>query len=476
MANSLKKKTLSGVIWSAIERFSVQIVQLVIQILIARVLTPSDFGVVGMLTIFIAIAQTFVDSGFSNALIRKSNRTEKDNCTVFYFNIVVGMFCYAFLFFSAPIIADFYETPILVPITRIVSLSILFSSLSIVQRAILTIKVDFKKQAIASFFATLFSGCVGLYCAHLGMGPWALAIQTTLNSFLTMILLWIVTGWRPSLLYSWKSFVEMFTFGGKLLLSGLLDTIYKNIYTLIIGKFYTSAELGHYTKANSLAQLPAFNFTRIIQRVTYPIMCQIRDDEDRYRRVFIQYLQMTVFVIFPVSIGLAAISRPLVAVLLTEKWLPCVPLLQFLCLNYVWHAVQALNLNILQVKGLSGIFLKIEIYKKIIGVIILIATIKYGVTIMCVGMVVNSVLGTLLDVIYSGRHLSITLLDECVYMFPTVICTIFMAASSLFCISLFENSWAQLIIGFIVAISAYIGSSMIFQRKQIKSIIQTIKK
>lgn len=475
MGDSLKQKTISGVLWSAVERFSVQIVQLIIQILIARILTPSDFGVVGMLTIFIAIAQTFVDSGFSNALIRKENRTETDNCTVFYFNIVVGLICYLILFFTAPIIAFFYDEPLLVPITRVVSLSVIFSSLSIVQRAILTIQVDFKKQAIASFVSMLISGCLGLYLAYAEFGPWALAVQTTLNSFITMILLWIVTRWVPKLIYSWKSFKEMFSFGAKLLVSGLLDTLYKNIYSLIIGKFYTTADLGYYTKSNTLAQLPAFNLTRIIQRVTYPIMCQISHENDKYRNVFITYLKITVFIIFPISFGLASIASPLVAVLLTEKWMPCVPLLQLLCINYVWHAVQALNLNILQVKGYSNVFLRVEIYKKIIGVLILLATIPFGVFTMCLGMVVNSIVGTVLDICYSARYLTITLWDEIKLIIPTIISSVTMWVVTYLVINSLNNSVVQLIMGTITALLTYLVMSLVIQKETFRILLNLVK-
>lgn len=476
MGNSIKQKTVKGVMWSSVERFSVQFVQLIIQIFIARILTPSDFGVVGMLTIFIAIAQTFVDSGFSNALIRRENRTEADNNTVFYFNLVVGLVCYLILFILAPFVAEFYEQPVLKGLMRVVSLSVIFSSFSIVQVATLTINVDFKKQAIASLVSITMSGCIGISLALKGLGPWALAIQTTSNSFINALTLWLVVRWRPKLDFSWKSFREMFSFGSRLLLSGLLDTIYKNLYTLIIGKFYKASELGYYSKANAFAQLPAVNLTRVLQRVTYPIMCQIRDDEERYKKVFETYLQMTVFVVFPICLGLASIARPLVLLLLTEKWLPCVILLQLLCINYMWHAIQAINLNILQVKGRSDIFLNLEVAKKIIGVAVLIFTVNFGIKIMCVGLIISNIIGTVLDIIYSGSILKVSLWREMKLICPALFCSMAMTLAGLYISITSLKPIIQLLSTVALCLVIYFILSYFFQRKQIYSIIELVKK
>lgn len=476
MDSIVKKKTVNGVIWSAIDRFSVQIVSLIVQIIIARILTPSDFGVVGMLTIFIAIAQTFVDSGFSNALIRKENRTETDNCTVFYFNLGVGLVSYLILFLIAPLVAKFYETPILKDLMRVVSLSVVFSSFSIVQTAVLTIHIDFKKQAFASLGSIILSGALGIFFAYKDFGPWALAIQHTSNTLFTAIFLWILVKWRPRLLYSWKSFREMFSFGSKLLASGLLDTLYNNMYALIIGKFYQAAELGYYTKANTFAKLPAFNITRILQRVTYPIMCQLRDDEKVYRNTFITYLKMSVFVVFPISLGLASISKPLVVILLTEKWLPAVVLLQTLCFYYMWHVVQAINLNILQVKGRSDIFFKLEVAKKVIGAIILIASIPLGVKLMCVGLIISSLIGTTLDIIFSGRFLKISLWDEVKIMMPSFLSSFLMFFISMFIAQFINNYYAQFFVILFSCMLIYLVAAFIFQRQELRQVLSLIHK
>ena len=268
--SSLKQKTLSGVLWSCVERFSVQGIQFVIMVIMARILLPSDYGMIGMLAIFIAIAQTLIDSGFSNALIQKKDRSEIDYSTVFYFNIAVGIVLYFILFFSSPLIARFYNTPELTGLTRVLALNLFINSLAVVQRAILSIKIDFKTQAKASFSAAIISGIVGIVMAYTGFGVWSLAVQTVLNAFVNTVLLWIFSKWIPLKVFSFESFKKLFTFGSKLLASGLLDTIYRNIYTIVIGKKFASTDLGYFTRADQFAQFPSSNLTGIIQRVTFP--------------------------------------------------------------------------------------------------------------------------------------------------------------------------------------------------------------
>ena len=252
--SSLKQKTISGVLWSCVERFSVQGIQFVIMVII---LLPSDYGMIGMLAIFIAIAQTLIDSGFSNALIQKKDRSEIDYSTVFYFNIVVGIILYFILFFSSPLIARFYNTPELTGLTRVLALNLFINSLAVVQRAILSIKIDFKTQAKASFSAAIISGIVGIVMAYTGFGVWSLAVQTVLNAFVNTVLLWIFSKWIPLKVFSFESFKKLFAFGSKLLASGLLDTIYRNIYTIVIGKKFASTDLGYFPRADQFAQFPS---------------------------------------------------------------------------------------------------------------------------------------------------------------------------------------------------------------------------
>ena len=361
MPDSLKQKAAKGVLWSTIERFSVQGVQFLIMIVMARLLTPHDYGIIGMLAIFIAVAQSLIDSGFSQALIRKQNRTETDNNTVFYFNIVVSGLLYFILYISAPFVADFYNTPQLCPVMRVVCISIIFNSLAVVQRALLTIKIDFKTQAKAALTAAVTSGVVGITMAYHGFGVWSLVTQQLLNLGINTSLLWLLSKWRPRLIYSWQSFHELFAFGSKLLASGLLDTIYRNIYPIVIGKLFSASNLGHYTRAHQFSEFPSSNLTGIIQRVTYPVLCEIQNDDARLAGIYRKFLKLSAFIIFPLMIGLSSVSRPFISIMLGQQWEFCGQLLQIICFSMMWYPIHAINLNLLQVKGRSDLFLRLEI-------------------------------------------------------------------------------------------------------------------
>lgn len=383
MSDSLKSQAVRGVLWSAVERFSVQGIQFVLSIIIARLVAPSEYGLIAMLGIFLAIAQTFIESGFSNALIQKKDRTEIDFSTVFYFNIVVSLVVYLILFLSAPYIALFYKEPLLDIITKWVGLNIIISALSIVQRAKLTIQLNFKTQAKASLIAVIVSGICGITMAYYGYGVWALVCQSLLNNLLNTLLLWVFARWMPAFIFSWQSFKGLFSFGSKLLLSGLLHTIYLNLYTLVIGRKYSATDVGYYNRSYSLAQYPSVNIVGVITRAIYPIQCEMQHDEERLSSSFIQYLRMSCYIIFPLMVGLAVLSKPMVLVLLTDKWVSMSELLSILCIAYMWYPVMVINNQMLNVRGRSDYFLKAEIIKKIVAIVILLLTMPLGLKILC---------------------------------------------------------------------------------------------
>lgn len=475
MAESLKAKTAKGIVWSSIERFSVQFIQLVIQILIARILTPEDFGIIGMLAIFLAIAQSFIDSGFSNALIRKVDRTEVDNSTVFYFNIVVGTFFYAILYFTAPLIAQFYNTPILTPITRVISLGIIFNSLSIVQRAILTAKIDFKTQAKASLIAVIISGVVGLYMAHAGYGVWALVWQAVINYGINTIILWILTKWWPLWIFSWSSFKDLFGFGSKLLLSSLLDTIFRDIYTIVIGKAYSSADLGIYTNANRFAQFPSSNLTSIMQRVTYPLLCEFQDENERLRYLYRKYLRLSAYVIFPLMVGLAAVAHPLLIVLLTEKWTDAVPLLQILCIAMMWYPIHSINLNLLQVKGRTDLMLSLEIVKKVVLVIVLCITIPQGIIWMCIGQIISSMIALVINTYYTRKLINLGFFKQMQDLVPAILYSSSMGFVVYISTTLIADNILKVAIGIIVGILYYIIISKLTNSEELQDVLSLLK-
>ena len=390
--SSLKDKTVKGVIWSAVDRFSAQGIQFVFSILIARLLVQEDYGVIAMLNIFLAVSQTFIDSGFGTALIRKIDRTETDFSTVFYFNIAVAVFFYLGLFFAAPAIANFYNTPLLVPVTRVTAINLVIGSLSGIHNAKLSIAIDFKSRAKISIVSAVLTGSVGLWMAYSGYGVWALVVQTVFAGIIRTIMLWIIVKWYPKLVFSWKSFKEMFSFGSKLLASGLLDTIYNNIYPLVIGKVFSPTTLGVYSKANSLAQFPSSNITSVLQSVTFPVLSTIQNEEDRLAAAYKRFLRIAAFVVFPLMMGLSAVADPFIRLALTDKWEGAIYLLQIICFWMMWYPIHAINLNILQVKGRSDYFLKLEIIKKVQGVIVLCITVPIGIVAMCYGSLISSMI------------------------------------------------------------------------------------
>lgn len=409
---TLKNKVSKGFLWSSIERLSIQGVQFAVGIVVARLLTPADYGLMGMVMVFLAISQVFIDSGFSTALIQKKDRTETDYATVFYFNVVLGILLYGLLFAGAPLISRFYQQPELVRITRVWGINVIFISLAVVQRAKLTIQVDFKTQAKASFLSVVLSGIAGIAWAYKGYGVWALVVQTLLNNGLNTLFLWVYARWIPLRQFSTESFTRLFGFGSKLLGAGILDTIYKNLYPLIIGKLFSSAALGYYTRADQFCQLPSSNVTGIIQRVTFPVLCELQEDKEKLKQIYRKFVQMTALLIFPLMLGLAAVSVPAIRFILTDKWLPSAWMLQLLCLSGMLYPIHALNLNLLNVKGRSDLFLRLEIIKKGIITIAILLTFREGVLALIAGQVATSYITLFINTYYTKKMIDYGMLDQ----------------------------------------------------------------
>ncbi len=471
MDETLRHKTVKGTLWSALERFSVQGITFVVMIIMANLLTPDDYGLVGMLAIFIAIAQSLVDSGFSNALIRKQDRTETDNSTVFYFNIAVGVSLYALLFVSAPLIADFYDRPVLTPMTRLISLSIPINSFVVVQRALLTVKIDFRTQAKASLSASIVSGAVGIGMAYGGFGVWSIVWCQLVNLAVNVTLLWVFSGWRPRLLYSWKSFRELFGYGSRLALSSIIDTLYNNIYLVVIGKVFKAADLGYYTRAQQFAQFPSSNATGIIQRVTFPVLCTIQDDDERLRDVYRRFLRLSAFVVFPLMTGLSAVAEPLVLVLLKEEWLFTATLLHILCFTMMWYPVHAINLNLLQVKGRSDLFLRLEIIKKCIGVGMLCITVPVGLVAMCVGSFFTSLIALAINTYYTGKIIHVGFFMQMRDLLPTLAYSLSMGALVWLVTVLLDNKWLQLSVGISTGLIYFLTVTKLTGSRDLKELI-----
>lgn len=476
MSNTLKQKAVRGVLWSTVERFSVQGVQFLIMIVMARLLTPHDYGIIGMLAIFLAVSQSLIDSGFSQALIRKRDRTEVDNCTVFYFNIVVSTLLYVILYVSAPFVADFYDTPQLCPVMRVVCLGIMFNSLAVVQRALFTINVDFKTQAKAALTASVTSGVVGVAMAYHGFGVWSLVTQQLLNLGINTGLLWLLSKWRPQFVYSWQSFHELFSFGSKLLASGLLDTIYRNIYPIVIGKLFSASSLGHYTRAHQFSEFPSSNLTGIIQRVTYPVLCEIQDDDERLSNIYRRFLKLSAFVIFPLMIGLSSVAQPFVNIILGPQWGFCGQLLQIICFSMMWYSIHSINLNLLQVKGRSDLFLRLEIIKKILGVSVLCITAPFGLVVMCYGQIFNSIVALAINTYYTGKLINVGFLRQMRDLLPTMALCLTMFALILSVNSFLPGNMAKLCVGIVLGVAFYSLASYAFKFLELKELLSLVRR
>lgn len=405
--SSVKQDTLKGTKWAAIERFSVQGIQFLLGLFMARILCPEDYGMVGMLGIFFAIAGTFVDSGLSNALVRKKECQEVDYCTVFYSGLAIAVICYFILYLMAPWVAEFFFIPQLCLILRVSAIQLVLGSLMSVHSVILTRQINFKSLAKLAVVASLVSGIIGLFLAYLGFGVWALVYQSLSATLVNLCLLWYVSPWRPKLLFSIESFRELFGYGSKLLASGLLNTIYNNLSPLIIGKYFSARDLGFYSRGTQIATYPVTNVNGVLQRVTFPILAKIQDDTKHLIRVYRKYISIASMVIFFACTLLAAIADPLVRFILTDKWADAIIYLQLFSFAIMFDHICAINLNLLQVKGRSDLFLKLEIIKKTISTAILFASIPFGVIGICASKIIYSQIAVFINTYYTGKFFNL---------------------------------------------------------------------
>lgn len=424
--------TRNGFFWSFIDGFLGQGMQFLVSILLARVLSPTDFGLIGMLTIFIAVSQSFVDSGFASALIRKKNCTKADFSTVFYFNLAVSIFVFGILYLVAPTIAVFFEEPQLRDLLRVLGLGLILNAAGLIQRTIFTKEVNFKVQTQVSLIASVVSGAIAITMAYQGYGVWSLVALTLLRFGVNSLVIWIKSSWRPSWIFSAKSFQELFGFGSKLLLSGLLHTAYQNIYYVVIGKYFSAAELGFYTKANEFKKLPSTNLDSVISRVSYPMLANLQDNPIALKNCYVKLIRTTMFLSFLLMLGMSAVARDLLFVLIGDAWLPAVPYLQLLCFIGMLFPLHSLNLNMLQVMGRSDLFLKLEVIKKIFSLPIIGLGIWQGINAMIIGMFFNSCIAFYLNAYWSGSEMNYSWKEQLGDIYPSLLFALIVALPTFF--------------------------------------------
>ena len=459
MSESLKHKTVKGVGWSFIDNLSSSGVSFLVGLVLARLLTPSEYGIMAILTIFIAVSNSIVDSGFSNALIRKTDAKRVDYNTVFLFNLVVSGLLYVVLFFAAPAISVFFKEPLLVEVMRVIGWVLVINALGIIPRTLFVKDVNFKTQTKVSLIASISSGVLGIGMAFCGMGVWSLVGQQLSRQLLNTLFLWIYCTWRPIWEFSLQSFRELFGFGSKLLLSGLLDTVFKEIYSLVIGRCYTSAQLGQYTRASQFNQIFSSNLTTVIQRVSYPVLSSIQDESERLREAYRKVIKSTMLISFACMLGLAAVAKPLLIILIGEKWLPAVGFLQIICFSGMLYPLHAINLNILQVRGRSDLFLKLEIIKKIIAAGPLILGVLFSIEYMLWGSVCTSFIAYFLNSYYSANLINYPTKEQIKDILPTFLVSFVTAAAMWSLTFLSLSNWLllplQCLLGIILAVLIY---------------------
>lgn len=425
----MKQQALSATLWSGLEIFLRHGLQFVVVIVLARLLTPDEFGTIALLYIFVGVAGVLADGGFSAALIQRQDVTHVDESTVFWFNLGMGATLALLLWLSAPSIAAFYQQPVLVPLVGVMALNVFITSLGAIHRALLTKQLDFRTQMKVGVLATTLSGGVAIALALQGAGVWALAAQMLCAATITTLALWGLHRWRPALVFSMDSARRLFGFGGYLLAAGLLDVAYTRLYTLLIGRFYSVRELGFYTRADTTQQLPVEAMTNILSRVAFPVFSAAAHDPARLQRGMRLALRGMMFINVPMMLGLAVVAEPFVLTLFGPEWRPAVPILQVLCLAGLFWPLHVINLNVLMAQGYSNLFFRLEVLKKVVGVGLTLVGALYGVMGIAWSQVVFNVLAFGINAHYTRRHLNYGVAQQVLDIYPTLLVGIAMAAT-----------------------------------------------
>ncbi|WP_271424737.1 lipopolysaccharide biosynthesis protein [Aequorivita sinensis] len=418
---SLRSTATKGVFWTFLQKFGTQLISFGVSLVLARLLLPAEFGLLGMIYVFMGIATALIDSGLTTSLIRTDNPDQEDYSTVFFFNLSGSIVIYFIIYFSAPFIANFYNQEVLIDIIRVYCLTFIISAFSTVQLTRLTKLMDFKTQMLVAIPSLIGSGVIGIYLAYIGFGVWSLVWMAISQVSLKTIQLWIRVKWRPSLVFNVKKFKEHFYFGYKLTISSLLNVVFLNIYQIIIGRYFSASLVGFYTRADTLKQLPVNITSSVLDKVTYPLFSGIKNDDVRLKRVYKEIMQLVVFVIAPILVIMGVVAEPLFRFLFTEKWLPAVPYFQILCLAGILYPIHSYNLNILNVKGRSDLFLRLEIIKKVLVLAVVAISINFGVIGLVWGQLITSILAFFINTHYSGKFLKYNALEQAMDVLPILL-------------------------------------------------------
>lgn len=473
---NLKQKTASGFKWNAIEKISIIIISLVTNIILARLLSPSDYGVIGMLAVFLSISEVFVNSGLGIALIQKRDRSEVDFSTAFYYNSLVSIIFYIIIYFTAPLIANFYSTPSLILITRVIGLNIIIAALGSLQNIKLTIKIDFKTQAKIGLLSNVIAGIVSIFFAYKGYGVWVLVIQSLLSTLMMTLLRIYYVRWIPLMIFSKESFINLFGYGSKIMFITLIDVMYNNLYNVIIGRKYNAIDLGYFSRSNTFIQLPATNISSILEKVTFPVLSEIQDDIPRLLINYKKILKMAAFITFPLMFAIVVLTKPLVLFFLTDKWLEIIPLMQILSFAYIFHSINVMNVNLLKVVGLTNLLVKLEIFKKIIVTAVIFFTFSFSVLGLCYGIVISTFLAFVANTIFVGRIIGHGFVKQSLDLLPFFIISSIMAIFMYYSILPLTSNLVKLIVGSVVGIVFYLGIAFLLKFVELNELLNVIRK
>lgn len=471
-----KQKVVSNLIWRFMERFGSQLVAMVVQIILARMLDPAVFGTVAKVTIITTILLVFVDSGMANSLIQKKDPDNLDFSSVFYFNMAFCLVLYAGLFAAAPAIARFYDDAQLTAIVRVLGLTVVVAGVKNVQQAYVSKTLQFKRFFFATLGGTLLSAAVGIVMVFCGFGVWAIVAQQLTNVTVNTAILWLTVGWRPKRMFSFERLKGLLGYGWKLLVSGLLDTVYNKLREIMIAVFYTDADLAYYNRGMTYPNLLVENINASIDSVLLPVLSAEQDHKEQVRNMTRRAIRISTYVMMPMMMGLAVCAEPLIRLLLTEKWLPCVPYLRIFCFSYAFYPLHTANLNAIKAMGRSDLFLKLEIIKKVFGVIILLVTLQYGVYVMALSLLFTSVMSQLINSWPNAKLLDYAYGHQLMDMLPAILLSLVMGAA-VYPIQLFGwSDWVTLPVQVIAGAAVYILGSVIFRLDSFSYLLGIMKK
>ena len=475
MGDISKKNVIGNFIWRFAERCGAQLVTFVVSIVLARLLDPTVYGTVALVTVFTTILQVFVDSGLGTALIQKKDADDLDFSSVFFFNFVICIMLYMGMFIAAPYIAHFYNNSSLTPIVRVISLTIVISGVKGIQQAYVSRNMLFKRFFFSTIGGTIASAFVGIALAYKGFGVWALVAQQLLNTATDTLILWLTVKWRPRLMFSWKRLKKLLSFGWKILCSSLIDTVYNNVRSLIIGKMYSSADLAYYNQGDKFPKLIVTNINTSIDSVLLPAMSSVQDSKDRVKNMTRRAIKTSTYIMAPLMMGLAFCAEPIVTLILTEKWLPCVPFLRIFCVTCMFYSIHTANLNAINAMGRSDLFLKLEIIKKAIGMTLLFSTMWFGVMAMAYSLLLNSVLSQIINSWPNRKLLNYRYLEQLKDILPGIILAVMMGIVVYIIGFIPMPTIVLLMIQIVVGAIIYISLSYIFHLESFEYLIDMIR-